>query len=282
MQQKKFNWIYLIAFVSILFIVLGILAILKVDINWYGLLIGFAFLIGVLIVRELAYIRGYQKDIAYDLLFSLFFPAIIGARLFYVMFSNTSWTFLEILQVWNGGLSILGGIIGGFLGLAIYSFVKKKNIFSLTDLIVPVLLLGQAIGRWGNFANQEVYGNIVSNSNLQWFPMAVYINATGQWHYALFFYESVLNLICALIFLLTFKKVKNIGYFTAIYLIFYGTIRSIMEVNRYSEFILSTSSGLPVSQIISFCFIGLGLVLLVYCLIRDIRGQKNAEQNIAK
>ena len=66
MQQKKFNWIYLIAFVSILFVVLGILAILKVDINWYGLLIGFAFLIGVLIVRELAYIRGYQKDIAYD------------------------------------------------------------------------------------------------------------------------------------------------------------------------------------------------------------------------
>ena len=277
MQQKKFNWLFLIIFISIIALTLGILAILKVDINWYGLLIGLSFLIGVLIVRELAYIKGFEKDIAYDLLFSLFFPAIIGARLFYVIFSNTSWTFIEILQVWHGGLSILGGIVGGFLGLCVYSLIKKKNIFALTDLIVPVLLLGQAIGRWGNYANQEVYGNIVTNANLQWFPFAVYINATAQWHYALFFYESMLNLLCAIVFLCTFKKVKNIGYFTAIYLIFYGVIRSVMELNRYSDFILSTSNGLPISFIMSFVFIGLGFALLTYCLIRDIRSRKNAK-----
>lgn len=268
-------------FISIVSIALGILALLKVDINWYGLLIGIAFLIAVLIVRELAYIKGYEKDIAYDLLFSLFIPAIVGARLFYVLFSGSSWTFLEILQIWNGGLSIFGGIIGGFIGLLVYSLIKRKNIFGITDLVVPVLLLGQAIGRWGNFANQEVYGKIVTNTNLQWFPMAVYINATGNWHYALFFYESVLNLTCAIVFLCLFKKINKIGYFTSIYLVFYGTIRSIMELFRYNDFILTTTTGLPISQITSFCFIGLGMALLIYCLIRDLRGKKNAKQNIA-
>ena len=277
MQQKKFDWIFLIIFISILAVALGVLAVLKVDINWYGLLIGIAFLVGLLIVRELAYVRGYEKDMAYDMLFSLFIPAIIGARLFYVIFSGESWTFIEILQIWNGGLSIFGGIIGGFLGLLAYSFIKKRNIFLLTDLVVPVLLLGQAIGRWGNFANQEVYGKVVSNSNLQWFPMAVYINATGNWHYALFFYESVLNFVCALTFLLLYKKVKNIGYFTAIYLIFYGTIRSVMELFRYEQFILTTSSGLPISLITSFCFIAFGIALLTYCMVRDLRRKRNAK-----
>ena len=207
-------------------------------------------------------------------MFSLFFPAIIGARLFYVAFSDVEWT--EILKVWEGGLSIIGGIVGGFLGLLVYSLIKKKNIFALTDLIVPVLLLGQAIGRWGNYANQEVFGKVVTNSNLQWFPFAVYINETMQWHYALFFYESVVNFICAVVILCCFKKVNKIGYFTAIYLIFYGIVRSVMELFRDNNFILQTSTGLPISFIFSFVFISLGIALITYCLIRDIRGKKNA------
>ena len=117
MQQKKFNWLFLVIFISVIALTLGVLALLKVNINWYGLLIGIAFLVAVRIVRELAYIKGFEKDIAYDLLFSLFIPAIIGARLFYVAFSDTSWTFLQVLQIWTGGLSIIGGIIGGFLGI---------------------------------------------------------------------------------------------------------------------------------------------------------------------
>ena len=277
MQQKKFNWLFLVIFISVIALTLGVLAFLKVNINWYGLLIGIAFLVAVLIVRELAYIKGFEKDIAYDLLFSIFIPAIIGARLFYVAFSGTSWTFLQVLQIWTGGLSIIGGIIGGFLGIFVYSLIKRKNVFALTDLVVPVLLLGQAIGRWGNFANQEVYGKVVENPSLQWFPFAVYIDISSSWHYALFFYESVLNLTCAIAMFCLFKKIKNIGYFTSIYLVFYGTVRSVMELFRDDTFILSTNSGLPISLIISFCFIVLGLTLLTYCLVRDLREKKYAK-----
>ena len=279
MKQKKFDIIFLIAFLGVVALVIGLLAIFKADVNWYGLLIGVAFLVAVMIVRELAGIRGYEKDIAFDLLLVVFPFAIIGARLFYVLFSGTSWTFIEILQVWHGGLSIIGGVIGGFLALLVYSLIKKQNIFSFTDIIVPVLMLGQAIGRWGNYVNQEVFGQVVTNPKLQWFPFAVFIDATGNWHYALFFYESILNLIGAIIIFLLFKKVKKTGYFTSAYLIYYGTVRSIMEVTRYSEFILQTKGGLPASQIVSILFVVLGIALLTYTIISDLRERKNAKQN---
>ena len=283
MKQKKFDSIFLATFIGIVVLVIGILAIvdnvLGLNINWYGLLIGIAFLVAIVIIRELAYIKDFEKDIAFDLLLVVFPFAIIGARLFYVAFSGTSWTFLEILQVWNGGLSIIGGVIGGFLALLVYALIKKKNIFAFTDLIVPVLMLGQAIGRWGNYVNQEVFGQVVTNKHLQWFPFAVFIDATNSWHYALFFYESMLNLIGAIIIFAIFKKVKKTGYFTSAYLIYYGLIRSIMEVNRYSEFILQTGNGLPASQIVSISFVVLGLALLTYTIISDIKERKNAQNN---
>ena len=283
MKQKKFDKIYLAIFLAVVALVIGVLIILdntlKLNVNWYGLLIGIAFLVAVVIIRELAYIRGFEKDIAFDLLLVVFPFAIIGARLFYVIFSGTSWTFLEILQVWHGGLSIIGGIIGGFLALLVYALIKKENLFSYTDLIVPVLMLGQSIGRWGNFVNQEVFGQVVTNKNLQWFPFAVFIDATNSWHYALFFYESVLNLIGAIVIFAMFKKVKKTGYFTSAYLLYYGLVRTIMEVNRYDEFILQTNNGLPASQIVSICFMVLGTALLIYTIISDIRERKNAKNN---
>lgn len=281
MKQKKFDLIFLSVFIGVIGLGLGLLAVLdaqlNLNINWYGLLIGTAFFIAVIIIRELAHIKGFEKDIAYDLLLAVFPFAIIGARLFYVLFSGSQWTFVEILQVWNGGLSIIGGVIGGFFGILIYSIIKKHNVLALTDLVVPVLLLGQSIGRWGNYVNQEVYGNIVTNQNLQWFPMAVKIGS--NWHYALFFYESVLNFLCAIIIFLIFKKIQKPGYFTSIYLIFYGTVRSIMEVNRYSDYILTTNSGLPISQIVSIGFIVLGMLLLIYNIYCEFRERKNAKQN---
>ncbi len=277
MKQKKFDLIFLACFIGVVALVIGLLAIFKVNVNWYGLLIAVAFLIALVIVRELAGIRGFEKDIAFDLLMVVFPFAIIGARLFYVLFSGTSWTFWEILQVWNGGLSIIGGVIGGFLALVVYSAIKNKNVFAFTDIIVPVLMLGQAIGRWGNFVNQEVFGNVVTNPKLQWFPFAVFIDATNNWHYALFFYESMLNLIGAIVIFIIFKKVKKTGYFTSAYLIYYGLIRSIMEVNRYSEFILQTKGGLPASQIVSILFIVLGIALLTYTIITDVKERKNAK-----
>ena len=98
---------------------------------------------------------------------------------------------MDIIKIWNGGLAIYGGVIGGFLTACV--FCKRKNIplLKFLDIAVPSLVLGQAIGRWGNFVNQEAFGNLVANPNLQFFPYAVYIDALQEWHQATFFYESM-------------------------------------------------------------------------------------------
>ena len=147
--------------------------------------------------------------------------------------------FLEILNIKKGGLAIYGGVIGGVIGIVIFCLIKKnfKIIIDLLDVLAPCLILGQAIGRWGNFINQEAYGNLVTNKNLQWFPFAVWIEdcnqtgclcgATGSgWHYATFFYESLWNIIGAILLLIIYNKSKTKGTTTAMYFIWYDLRRT--------------------------------------------------------
>ncbi len=282
MKTKKNRIIFIAVCVAVLMLVLGILSAVGVDVNWYGLLIGLAFLLGLLLVQELAVVRGLPRDTGFDLLIAIFPCAIIGARLFYVAFSpELNWTLVDVLQVWHGGLSIIGGVIGGFVGVCIYSLIKKQSPLKFTDIIVPALLLGQAIGRWGNFANQEVYGREITNKALQWFPFGVFIDSTQTWHYALFFYESLLTLACAVVILCLFKKFKQVGIITGIYLMFYGIVRAIMEGFRDGQFILSTNGGLAISRFMSYAFIVLGacvitIEILKYCKEVKKNGKERA------
>ncbi|MBR2023215.1 MAG: prolipoprotein diacylglyceryl transferase [Clostridia bacterium] len=194
--------------------------------------------------------------------------AVITTRLFYCITDGMpigEW--LDFESIRQGGLSIIGGIIGGAASVLVISLVKKVNFFRAGDCIVVGLLLAQAIGRWGNFANQEVYGAEVTNPALQFFPISVYIEDNGAWHYAFFFYESMVTLTAGiLLFINAWKNpYKPNGVNTACYFIVYGAVRSIMEPLRDSSYILQ-GGGVPWSLVFSILMLVAGIGLLVTLL----------------
>ena len=219
--------------------------------------------------------------------------AIITTRMFYCITDGmpiSEWFSMESIR--KGGLSIMGGILGGVISVALVCIIKKVNFFRVGDCIVVGLLLAQAIGRWGNFANQEVYGTEITNEHLQFFPIGVYINDSGHclqtftltfskifgfqtditggtWHYAFFLYESVITLTAAVaLFINAWKNPKKPnGINTALYFVIYGLTRSIMEPLRDSSFILGDS--IPWSMVTSILLCLGGTALLVFLLVRN-------------
>ena len=274
----KFNTKKLMLTLGIGAIVLIVLMIINAyvhEVSWYGVIIGTGFLVAIWIVTQLSEYRKLPKDFAFDLILWVFPLSIVGARAYYVLTSLDEFdSFYEMIAVWNGGMAIYGGIIGGFIGLMICCAIKKKNVFSTTDVVVPALILAQSIGRWGNFINQEVYGWEIKNKAFQWFPFGVKIG--DSWHLATFFYESILNL--GGFFLLThlLRKVNIRGLNTATYLIYYGVVRIILEALREDYYILKIpGTNLAVSQVVSGVIIIIGLVWLTVLLIKN-RKSKNA------
>lgn len=242
------------------------------EIKFYGIIMALAMLVGVLLACKNAKHRNLTSDNIFALALYILPLAVVGARLIYCLGSNYNYSFIEILRIWDGGMSIYGGIIGGALGVCLFCIIHKKNFFQITDIAVVSLILGQAIGRWGNFFNQEVYGNLVTNKAFQWFPFAVLLD-NGEWHYALFFYEFLINLaIFALLFALL-KKVKTKGYVTSAYLIAYGTIRFLLEPLRAQTYNLMLF-GIKLSSLISVIAIVGGIVTLVLIYTISKRGKK--------
>ena len=127
------------------------------------------------------------------------------------------------------------------------------------DFAMPSLILGQAIGRWGNFVNQEAFGNLITDPNLQFFPYGVYIERLGEWHQATFFYESMWNLAVFIIMMLVARKVKKAGWMTAIYFIGYGLGRFFIEGLRTDSLYLVP--GIRVSQLVSLILIAAGIIM---------------------
>jgi len=237
--------------------------IFNIEIKFYGLIIALGFLIGIILVTYFAKKKGLPKDIGYDLVLAVFPLSIIGARVYYILFSGRSWTFAEMIDLPSGGLAIYGGIIGGFLGVLLYSKIKKIKLIELTDIAAPVLILGQALGRWGNFFNQEAYGTVVTNPSLQWFPYAVWIEAENAWHMATFFYESMWNFIGFAILLYLILKMDKKGYVTALYFIFYGIGRAVIEGFRTDSLYIANTT-LRVSQVLSVILVIVGIILFIY------------------
>lgn len=171
--------------------------------------------------------------------------AIITTRLFFCIADGmpvSEWFSFQSIRA--GGLSIIGGIIGGTISVAAVSYFKKVNFLRVGDCVVVGLLLAQSIGRWGNFANQEVYGRVVENTALHFFPISVYIEQTGNWHYAFCVYESVATLLCAIVLFINAWRngKKPNGVNCASYFIFYGAVRMIMEPLREKQFQLGNFS----------------------------------------
>lgn len=243
-------------------------SIFGLEIKFYGIIMATAMLVGYFIACKLAKKRGIDSNDILTLAIIVLPLAVIGARIYYCVFSGYSYSFLEFIGWENGtfairGLAIYGGVIGGFVGVLIYCAIKRsfRILPVITDILVPVLILGQALGRWGNFFNQEAYGSAVTNPNWQWFPFAVFIDGEG-WHLATFFYESLWNLIGFAVLLAIFYKHKTPGTTTASYLIFYGLGRVLIEGLRTDSLYLWNTS-IRVSQLLSAILILVGVVILI-------------------
>lgn len=190
-----------------------------------------------------------RRNMSADLFLTFFViclpVAIVTTRMFYCIADGmpiSKWFDFESIR--QGGLSIIGGIIGGTVSVALVAFIKKVNFLRVGDCVVVGLLLAQSIGRWANFANQEVYGAVVENASLHFFPFAVYIESTGNWHYAFCVYESIVTLLGAiLLFINAWRNGKKPnGVNSACYFIIYGGVRMIMEPLRAAQFQLGNFS----------------------------------------
>ncbi|MGC6173997.1 prolipoprotein diacylglyceryl transferase [Lacrimispora sp. 38-1] len=233
------------------------------NIAWYGVIIAFGMLLGVALAAYRAKKNGYTTDLIFDYILIALSIAIISARIYYVVFEWESYAdnIIKIFATREGGLAIYGGVIGGLLSAVIFCRIHKFPILKMIDLSIPSLILGQAIGRWGNFMNQEAYGEIITNPKLQFFPYGVYIDAVSEWHQATFFYESIWNLfIFVILMVIAHKKVKD-GSLLAIYFIGYGTGRFFIEGLRTDSLYLFNM--IRVSQLLSFLLVIGGLILML-------------------
>lgn len=247
--------------------------IFGLEIYWYAIIIVCGMMAAFFVISLLFKRRNMSTDL-FLTFFVICLPiAIVTTRMFYCVTSGMpfkDWFSWESIR--QGGLAITGGIIGGAASVLGVCFFKKVNFFRAGDCIVVGLLLAQSIGRWGNFVNQEVYGGLVTNEALQFFPIAVLIESSNEWHYAFFFYESMVTLTAAIVMFLHmwFNPKKPNGINTACYFIVYGLTRSIMEPLRDSTFILN-GGGIPWSFVFSLGLLAGGLGLLAYVLVNNKR-----------
>jgi len=163
-----------------------------VPVYWYGLLITVGVLTGLLIASLREKRVGLPKDTTLNMALWVVPVAIVCARIYYVAFTWDQFKddLISIVNLRGGGMAIYGSLIGGFVTGIAYAKIKKLRFAALCDLAAPAIAAGQAIGRWGNFFNQEAYGEAITNPSLQFFPAAVWIEDQGGWFAATFFYES--------------------------------------------------------------------------------------------
>lgn len=239
------------------------------NVAWYGVIIACGMVLGTLLAIHRAKRENLKSDIIYDFLLIAAPIAIICARAYYVIFEweNYVGDFSSVFKIWRGGLAIYGGVLGGLTTAILFCRHHKFPLFRFLDLVVPSLVLGQAIGRWGNFANQEAFGSIVAEPTLQFFPYAVYIDALGEWHQATFFYESSWNVCLLMMMMIVSSKKPKAGTLTCMYFVIYGFGRFLIEGLRTDS--LYIIPGIRVSQVLSLILICGGILLYVLFIRRN-------------
>lgn len=232
-----------------------------INIHWYGIIIAAAVLLAVGLAVLESKRRGYRSEMVMDFMLIAIPLGIIFARLYYVVFSPDYIEYnsiVDVIAVWNGGLAIYGAIIGGVIGAVIFSKWRKVPMGELLDIAAPSIVIAQAIGRWGNFINQEAHGQKILDAAWQWFPAAV--NIRGEWYMATFFYESLWNVLVFAGLLLLRKKIKVRGGIFALYLSLYGLGRFFIEALRTDSLFVGT---LRVSQLLSAVLVVAGVLYIV-------------------
>ncbi|MHB1152270.1 MAG: prolipoprotein diacylglyceryl transferase [Eubacteriales bacterium] len=232
---------------------------------WYGIIVTCGIIAGFLYVMYRSKYERIKGDDVLDIAILTIISAMIGARLYYVVMNLDHYnTFLDVIAIWNGGIAIYGGIIGGALAAFIVSKVKKLKSTKLYDMIVPGVMLGQVIGRWGNFINAEAFGTETS------LPWRMGIHKIGSYVYDLpiyvhptFLYESVWNAIGFILINLFYKKKKYDGQIFLLYIVWYGFGRMFIEGLRTDSLMIGDT--IRVSQLLAFLSVLIGLIVLVIC-----------------
>jgi len=233
-------------------------------IYYYGLIIGLGTLLALLLIQKRVKGYGLKRQDVEPIAWWVILPGLIGARIYHII---DNWVYyivrpFDMVAVWNGGLAIYGGIIGGTLGLIYAARLKKIKLWSLLDLTAPSVALAQSIGRWGNFFNMEGFG---PPTDLPW---KIYISPGKRitpyleesFFHPLFLYESLWNFSILLVLLLVSKTKPREGTIFGLYFLLYGLGRFFMEFGRLDTAIFS---GFKVAQVLSLLFVIIGTAIIL-------------------
>ena len=234
--------------------------IFNIPIYYYALFILTGFLLGLLFVSLTCKKKGVESDTIFDVAFYGLIFGIIGARIYYCIFDPNAIkdSFWDIFKVWEGGLAIYGGIIGAAISTIIYCKKNKLSVLKVFDVACPGLLIGQSIGRWGNFVNAEVFGRETDSL------LRMTINNNPGVH-PLFLYESLWNILGFILLIIFRDKRKADGQVFFSYILWYGTGRLFLEGMRQEEYILwLIDQKVGISQVVAAICIILSVIAIVF------------------
>lgn len=259
--------------------------------NWYGLLMATGIVLAVVGSYFASKHHGMEGDVIIDMIVICLPFAILGARIYHVVFdvmAGNEWTFAEFCGFTDGefkglaGLAIYGALIGAIGGGVIFHFWKQRKklpenkrvtFWQVADVGFAFSLLGQSIGRWGNIANSEGYGGVITNPSMQWSPFGM-IGRDGLWHYSIPLYESLWDLVgFGILLYLYLGRFKSFdGFVFACYGIYYGIGRAWIEAIRVDDVLMI--GGARVSVIVSIMFIIMGVAIIATHIIRAKKHDK--------
>ncbi|HDT9319769.1 TPA: prolipoprotein diacylglyceryl transferase [Listeria monocytogenes] len=239
----------------------------SISVKWYGVIIASAVVIALLLALSEANKRKIDKEIIVDLLIWAIPISIISARIYYVIFE---WDFYknnlgEIVKIWHGGIAIYGALIGAVLTAIIFSRIKKISFWQLADVVAPSLIIAQAIGRWGNFMNQEAHGAETTRSFLESLHLPDFIinqmYIDGAYYQPTFLYESLWNVLGFVILLIIRRTKIRRGELFLGYVIWYSFGRFFIEGMRTDSLMWG---DFRVSQALSLLLIVLSIGIIIY------------------
>lgn len=238
------------------------------DVAWYGVIITVGIILACAYVLNRAkYYEGIKEDDVLDLALYIIPLSIIGSRLYYVLTSLEQYdSFMEMIAIWEGGLAIYGAVIGGALTALVFCLIKRINVLKMYDMLVPAVMIGQIVGRWGNFVNAEAHGGVtdifirmgIRTENM---AEAIYVHPT-------FLYESLWNLVGFLLINTFYKKKQYHGQIFFMYMAWYGFGRFLIEGLRTDSLYVGP---FRISQVIGLVSFVVGLAFLVFFYIKKER-----------
>lgn len=241
------------------------------NIYWYGIIIGVGFILAVFYALRRSKEFGLTQDNVLDMLLAAVPSAIVGARLYYVIFNSENYfgpgKWGNIIKIWEGGLAIYGGIIFAVIALIIVCKARKISALPMLDIGGLGLLIGQAIGRWGNFMNREAFGEITD----VFCRMGLITNNKVYYVHPTFLYESLWNIVGFVILHFISKKHRKFdGQIFTMYIGWYGLGRFMIEGLRTDSLYLG-NSDIRISQLLALVCFGAAVILLLKILV-DKRG----------